>query len=111
MRLAIASRDTLIPTIEQVHASVELLIARPLQRSTKVDKRIPFYGERTVCVARVEDGRCGDVADCAGECLGVGLAWEDVCVRCGEKGGEDGEDGEGGGGELHGDGVEEDFFP
>lgn len=60
-----------IPTVGSVSTSVELLVATALDRSTDIDKSVSLDGERTLGVARVQNGGRSDATECGGEGLKI----------------------------------------
>jgi len=73
---AIAHAQRSIAAISCVCASIELLVATPLESSANVHEGVTLDLEWTVGVARILDGSGGDATKCGGEGLKVaaGLA-------------------------------------
>jgi len=81
LSLAILSGEVTLSTIGQVGTAIELLIARALESTRKVDESVTLDAERTVRDTRVEDRSGCDTAESAGEGLRVVLANVDgACV-------------------------------
>jgi hypothetical protein len=92
LRGTVLCGDSLVASVGRVGTSIELLITAPLQRSSKLHKRVALDRERTLGVSRVENGRRCNAAERTGEGLRVGLAGNESASASDEE-----EDG----GELH----------
>jgi hypothetical protein len=100
LRTALLRGEIRIASIRHICASIELLIAAPLQRTTKVHKSVTLDAERADSIARIQDRGRGNATKCTSEGLRVCLAGQNSCG-----GGSSDAESEDGGEELHFDRV------